>query len=110
MQPIGKSWLRGCSVVNKLPSQNKKTQKGREKKKNIIYVDETDVQQSHSFQSCWQSEEEPGVLIKIGTGQRLILHGGGQEGFVEDALLVFKSGKKVAIITDQWILKTFVNG
>ena len=42
------------------------------------------VQWSHSVQSCWQSEEEPWVLAKIGTGRRLIIvHGGGQEeGFV----------------------------
>ena len=67
----------------------------RREGKNIIYVDETYVQQSHSVQSCWQSEEEPGVLTKIGTDQRLIIvHGGGHEGFVEDALLIFKSGQK----------------
>ena len=72
-------------MENMLPLQNKKAQKRR---KNIIHVDKTYVQQSHSVQSCWQSEEEPGVLTKIGKGQRLILvHGGGQEGFVEDALL-----------------------
>ena len=53
------------------------------------------VQQSHSVQSCWPSEEEPRVLTKIGTGRRLIIaHGGGQEVFVEDALLICKSGHK----------------
>jgi hypothetical protein len=71
--------------------------KHRREGKNIIYsyVDETCVQQSHSVQPCWQSEEEPGVLTKINTGQRHILvHGGGQEGFVEGPLLILMSGQK----------------
>ena len=73
--------------------------KHRREGKNIIYVDETYGQQSHSVQSCWQSEEEPEVLTKIGTGQRLIIvQGGGHEGLVEDAFLIFKSGKK------KWLL------
>jgi hypothetical protein len=61
-----------------------KIKKHKRQGKNIIYVDEMYVQQSHSVQSCWKSEEEPGVLTKMGTGQRLIVvHGGGQEeGFV----------------------------
>ena len=51
--------------------------KHRREGKNIIYVHETD-QQPHSDQSCWQSEEEPGVLTKIGTDQILVIvYGGG---------------------------------
>jgi hypothetical protein len=53
------------------------------------------VQQFPSAQSCWQSEEEPGVLTKIGTGQRLVIvHDGGQEGFVKNTFSIFKSGQK----------------
>ena len=60
-----------------------KIRKHRREGKNIIHVDEIDVQHFLccsvlSVQSCWQSEEEPGVLTKIGTGQRLIVHCGGQ--------------------------------
>ena len=36
-------------------------------------VNEMYVQQSCSVQSCWQSEEEPEVLTKRGTSQRLII-------------------------------------
>ena len=61
----------------------------------MVYIDETYVQQSHLVTSCWQSEQELGVLTKIGAGQRLIiLHGGGEEGFVPDALLISKSRQK----------------
>lgn len=69
--------------------------KHRREGKNIVYVDETYVQQSHSVKSCWQSEQESGTLTKMGAGQRLIIvHGGGEEGFVDGALLIFKSGQK----------------
>ena len=45
----------------------------------MIYVEKIYVQHSHSVYTCWQSEKEPGVLTKIGIGQRLSLN---QEGFV----------------------------
>ncbi|KAJ4440513.1 hypothetical protein ANN_08654 [Periplaneta americana] len=73
----------------------KEIRKHRREGKYIVYVDETYIQESHSVKSCWQAEEELGILTKIGKGERLIvLHGGGEEGFVEGALLVFKSGQK----------------
>lgn len=62
---------------------------------NIVYIDETYIQQAHMVGKCWQSEEEIGATSSIGAGQRLIIvHGGGEEGFVEGALLIFKSGQK----------------
>ena len=45
----------------------------------MIYVEKIYVQHSHSVYTCWQSEKEPGVLTKIGTGQRF---SDGQEEFV----------------------------
>ena len=49
-------------------------------------IDETYIQQSHSVKKCWQSEGEVGLLSDIGKGDRLIVHGGGEGGFVEGAL------------------------
>lgn len=66
--------------------------KYRRECKNIVYIDETYVQASHSVSSCWQSPEEVGITTKIGKGNRLIIvHGGGEAGFVNNALLIFKS-------------------
>ncbi|RVE39844.1 hypothetical protein evm_015506 [Chilo suppressalis] len=44
---------------------------------------------------CWQNDDEDGVLEPISKGQRfIIVHAGGNQGFVENACLVFKSQTK----------------
>ncbi|KAF6201575.1 hypothetical protein GE061_003967 [Apolygus lucorum] len=63
--------------------------------KNIVYLDETYVQASHGVSTCWQSNEELGALQQIGKGDRLIIvHGGGEKGFVPNALLIFKASSR----------------
>lgn len=69
--------------------------KFREDKRNIFFLDETYVNQSHNVQKCWQSSSEPGVYADIGKGRRLIIvHAGSRNGLVDDALLIFKSDSK----------------
>ncbi|KAF6197846.1 hypothetical protein GE061_008816 [Apolygus lucorum] len=63
--------------------------------KNIVYLDETYVQASHGVSTCWQSNEELGALQQIGKGDRsIIVHGGGEKGFVPNALLIFKASSR----------------
>jgi hypothetical protein len=73
----------------------KAIKKHRQDERSIVYLDETYVNASLHVPSCWQSAEERGVLSHIGKGPRLIIvHAGGQAGFVEGALLIFKSKSK----------------
>lgn len=63
--------------------------------RSIVYVDETYIHGTHCVSSCWQSDKELGVTEPIGKGQRLIIvHAGGEEGFVRNALLIFRSKQK----------------
>lgn len=62
---------------------------------NVVYLDETYIQEGHSVAKCWQSGEEVGVLQNIGKGKGLIIvHAGGEQGLVDGAALIFKAGIK----------------
>ena len=44
------------------------------------------VQSENSVSTCWQSSEEVGITMKTGKGNRLIIvHSGGEAGFVNNA-------------------------
>ena len=61
--------------------------------RNIIYLDETWVDNNLTFAKCWQSESEIGVQTTVHAGNRLIVvHAGSVNGFVENALLAYKAG------------------
>jgi len=61
----------------------------------LIYLDETYIHSSHTSGKCWQGEGVDGVLEPVSKGQRyIIIHAGGDTGFVNNALLVFKSNTK----------------
>ncbi|CAG9138604.1 unnamed protein product [Plutella xylostella] len=63
--------------------------------KSIIFLDETYVNQNHATQKCWQSNTERGAMKNIGKGPRIIIvHAGSRNGFVHNALLMFKSHSK----------------
>ncbi|KAJ8883938.1 hypothetical protein PR048_015794 [Dryococelus australis] len=63
--------------------------------RNIVYVDETCVHGTHSVNSCWQSSTEVGVTESTDKGPRLIIvHAGGEDDLVSNALLIFKSKQK----------------
>lgn len=64
-------------------------------KKPVIFLDETFIHSSHTAGRCWQSNDVDGVLNPVSKGNRwIIVHAGGETGFVENALLVFKSNTK----------------
>lgn len=67
----------------------------RQNTKPVVYLDETYIHSSHSSGKCWQGPEEEGDLEPVSKGPRwIIVHAGGEEGFVKDGLLVFKSNTK----------------
>ncbi|XP_063897313.1 uncharacterized protein LOC135118660 [Helicoverpa armigera] len=64
-------------------------------KKPVIFLDETYIHSSHTVGRCWQSDNVDGALNPVSKGNRwIIVHAGGEMGFVENALLVFKSNTK----------------
>lgn len=85
--------------------------------KPVIYLDETYIHSSHTSGKCWQGEGVEGVLEPVSKGQRyIIVHAGGDTGFVENALLVFKSNTKSGDYHDEmnstnfkkWIIEKLV--
>ncbi|XP_050302718.1 uncharacterized protein LOC126740645 [Anthonomus grandis grandis] len=67
--------------------------KYRQEKRNIVYLDETWVDNDLTFKKCWQSYTVSGVISNIGsTGRLIIVHAGSVNGFVDNACLIFKAG------------------
>lgn len=65
----------------------------RKEGRNIIYTDETYIHSSHVQAKGWYDETSSGLKKPISKGQRLIIvHAGGEKGFVKNGLLIFKSG------------------
>ncbi|CAH2101814.1 unnamed protein product [Euphydryas editha] len=61
-------------------------------KRPVVYLDETYIHPTYHAKSCWQSAEEDGLLISDSAGKRLIIANAGSEnGFVPNALLIFRS-------------------
>ena len=75
--------------------------KVKQASQNIVYLDETWVNQNYTVAKCWVDTTSPtatGIRQPTGKGSRLIiLHAGTKNGFVENAKLLFKS--KMAEIT-----------
>lgn len=66
-----------------------------ENKRPVTFLDETYIHPSYGVNKCWQAEDERGVYKTDRTGQRyIIVHAGGSYGFVDNALLIFKSKSK----------------
>ncbi|XP_017763357.1 PREDICTED: uncharacterized protein LOC108553103 [Eufriesea mexicana] len=63
------------------------------KGRNIIYLDETWADNCVSFGKCWQNEDTLRVLENPSASPRLkvVLHAEGKSGFVDEAILIFKS-------------------
>lgn len=61
--------------------------------RHLIYLDETWVNQNECVNKCWTtSEGKIGPKLKTGRGERfIILHAGGEDGFVPGGLLLFRS-------------------
>nr|XP_053608001.1 uncharacterized protein LOC128673871 [Plodia interpunctella] len=60
-------------------------------KKPVIFTDETWVHSHYTVNKCWQSQTVPGIRKNDSAGQRwIIVHAGGETGFVEGADLLYK--------------------
>lgn len=67
----------------------------RSENRYITYIDETYVHATHCVPKQWADKSNNGFRKKISKGPRLIIvNGGGKNGFVDNSLLVFKSGSK----------------
>lgn len=65
----------------------------RKEGRNIVYTDETYLHSSHVQEKGWYDGSEKGFKKPVSKGRRLIiLHAGGEQGFIKDGLLIFKSG------------------
>lgn len=73
----------------------KQIMKYRAENRYIVYTDETYIHSTHTQSKGWSDDNYDKELKKpISKGQRLIIvHAGGERGFVPNALLIFKSGK-----------------
>ena len=64
----------------------------RGERRPIVYTDETYFHSSISVTKTWTDSDKSGLINK---GQRVVVvHAGGETGFVSNALLMFKSGFK----------------
>lgn len=62
--------------------------------RNIVYTDETYIHSSHTQSHRWSDDSGKELKKPISKGKRLIIvHAGGQNGFIPNGLLIFKSGK-----------------
>lgn len=69
--------------------------KYRQEGRPIIYTDESYVDSSHASSKAWTDESTQGLKKPISKGQRVVIvHAGSENGFVPNALLVFKAGTK----------------
>lgn len=61
-------------------------------KRPVVFLDETYIHNTYHVKSCWQSKEEPGLYVPESAGSRwIIAHAGTEHGFINNALLIFKS-------------------
>ncbi|XP_076278399.1 uncharacterized protein LOC143208148 [Lasioglossum baleicum] len=84
----------------------------RQEKRNIVYVDETWVENTIVFPKCWQSMDIKGIQKSTSSSHRyIIVHAGGQSGFIAGAELIFKAksttgdyhGQMNAINFEKWL-------
>ena len=65
----------------------------RSQGRTIIFLDETYIHAGHTTTKCWTDNSLKGLFSDIGKGKRLIIvHAGGDMGFIPNSLLIFKSG------------------
>ncbi|CAF4878539.1 uncharacterized protein LOC125061772 [Pieris napi] len=67
----------------------------REQRRPIVYTDETYIHTSHTLSKSWSDGSTSGLKQHISKGNRLIIvHAGGMDGFIPNALLMFKANQK----------------
>lgn len=105
VQKLGFKWKKSCDnrkiLIEKPDIRHKRIlylraiQEYRQNKRPIIYNDESYIHSSHTTSHAWSSGETDGLKKPLSKGNyAIIVHAGGEEGFVNDALLTFKSGQK----------------
>lgn len=65
-----------------------------ENKRPLVCIDESYVHRNYTVSKCSHSSEEKGVVKKDGAGCRISCNVGGDMGFIDGALPVFKSKTK----------------
>lgn len=61
----------------------------------IVFTDETYIDTSHSTQKSWSDGSTNGMKQPVSKGKRLVIvHAGGMEGFVPNALVIYEAHKK----------------
>lgn len=64
-------------------------------KRPVVFLDETYIHNTYHAKSCWQSDEQPGLFTSESAGSRwIIAHAGSENGFINNAFLIFKSQSK----------------
>lgn len=65
----------------------------REENRPIVYLDESYILSTHVCQKGWTDDSAEGLKTALSKGQRaIIVHAGGEMGFIPNALLIWKSG------------------
>lgn len=74
----------------------------REMKRPIVYVDESYILATHVSSKSWTDDSVKGLFAPVSRGERLIIvNAGGEMGFIPNALLMWKAGKKSGDYHDQ---------
>lgn len=67
----------------------------RAEDRSIVYMDETYIHSTHVSSKGWSDDSIAGISAPISKGHRLIVvHAGGEMGFIDNCLIIWKSGRK----------------
>lgn len=65
----------------------------------IVYIDESYIHSTHMQSKSWADESNNGLRVPISKGDRLIIiHAGGEKGFIPNGLQTWKASKHTGII------------
>ena len=91
----------------------------REENRNIVYMDETYLHSTYTQVKSWTDDSNEGLKKKVTKGQKLIIiHAGGENGFVIGANLTWKSTLSTGDYHDEmnysnfrkWVEQKLLNG
>jgi transposase len=97
----------------------RKIKRFRAENRPIVYADETYIHTSHAIKKSWYDESGEGATVPINKGDRfIIVHGGSNQGFIDGALLVFKSRLKTGDFHgdmnsqnfEKWLIEKLIPG
>lgn len=78
-------------------------------KKPVTYIDETWIHSHYTVRKCWQNSSDASIKKNSNPGQRWILvHAGGEYGFIPGAELLYKCKSKTGDYHDEMDTKNFV--